>query len=67
MKQLEVAKVNIGEHDKGSRGYWDAEGVILDQPLVCGKCILEMKSEDDHKYKCTCCGAVYVESEDNMS
>lgn len=48
------AKFNDGLDTPG-----DTEGVILDVPIICGECMVNMKKVNDNTYSCPRCNAVF--------
>jgi len=53
----ELKKVNGWYVDLDPEG--EMAGVVLDHPVICGKCILPMREIGKGRYKCTDCGQTF--------
>jgi len=40
-------------------GPWDFYPVFLEEPVFCGKCLIEMKLINKKNFKCPNCGELY--------
>ena len=61
--QSSIPKDN--EINDGLDSAMDTIGVVLDSSVVCGKCNIQMESNDKVRYTCPTCEAKFVQEEES--
>ncbi len=52
-------QINPDNFNDGLDSALDTIGIILDNPVMCGACMLEMKQVDQGLYSCPNCNALF--------